>query len=193
MFISNHYPLPCHTRTHTHTWVPLPRKTEASEGKLCSFPQNLPLPVCYQHGDSMNVPHSVCRSHMRTPCMHRWSRVCCVLFIWGSREDLGECVGREQALHTHCRDAKHGPPRAGVKGTSHFLYTLSSSPPSPSPGTSSGTDAVLSSSLAIMNGLARCSSRFHKPHCGPPARGGAHSRPGNTAGTVCTQRPMRQA
>lgn len=63
--------------------------------------------------------------------------MCPVVFIWGSREDLGKCVGRERALHNHCCDAKHGPPRAGVKGTSHFLHTLSSRPPSPSPGTSS--------------------------------------------------------
>ena len=61
----------------------------------------------------------------------------CCLFIRGSREDLGECVGREQALHTLCSDARHGPPRTGVKGTSHPLCTLSLSRPSPSPGTSS--------------------------------------------------------
>ena len=129
-------PLP-HTHTHTHTWVPLSRKTEASEGKLCSFPQNLPLPVCHQHGDSVNAARSVCRSHTRTPCLHRCPRVCCVVFIWGSREDLGKCLGRERGLHNHCCDAEHGPPGAGVKGTSHFLHTLSSRPPSPSPGTSS--------------------------------------------------------
>lgn len=92
-------PLP-HTHTHTHTWVPLPRKTEASEGKLCSFPQNLPLPVCYQHGDSVNVPNSVCRSHMRTPCMHRWSRVCCVYsgVQGGSRGVCGQGAGPSHPL-----------------------------------------------------------------------------------------------
>lgn len=70
--------------------------------------------------------------------MHAQVATCVLcLFIHESREDLGECVGREWALHTHCSDAKHGPPRTGGKGTSHFLCTLSFSPPSLSPGTSS--------------------------------------------------------